>query len=68
MRIDVLRRELRYCGCIMDWERIRPMAGGTMMCVDARNFDPAAVAGACIRLLDGAPHRREIDRPHACAA
>lgn len=43
----------KTCGCVTHWKRIVPVAGSKMG-VNARNFDPAAIAGTEIRPLDGA--------------
>ncbi len=43
----------RNCGCVTHWKRVVPVAGSKMG-VNARNFDPAAMAGVEIRPLDGA--------------
>jgi hypothetical protein len=43
----------RTCGCVTHWESIKPMDSGKMG-VNARNFDPQALEGIPIRLLDGA--------------
>jgi hypothetical protein len=41
------------CGCIMLWERVEPKKD-SYVGVNSRNFDPADVAAARVRLLDGA--------------
>jgi hypothetical protein len=43
----------RQCGCVMNWEAVRPVAGARMG-VNARNFEPQALGDVRIRLLDGA--------------
>lgn len=43
----------KTCGCIINWERIRPQPGARRG-VNLRNFDPAMVDALRVRLLDGA--------------
>jgi hypothetical protein len=52
------RKALRFvrcksCGCIMNWERIEPVAGSRVG-VNARNFEPETLGAVRIRLLDAA--------------
>ena len=59
------RKALRFfrcsnCGCVMNWERVRPRKV-TYMGVNARNLDPNAIAGVRIRLLDGADTWNYLD-------
>ncbi len=42
-----------HCGCVTHWERIVPVEGSKMG-VNARNLDPAELAGIPVELLDGA--------------
>lgn len=48
------------CGCVLHHERAKPTPDG-MIGVNARNFDPAAIAGARIRRLDGAKTWKYLD-------
>jgi len=48
------------CGCIMNWERIRPRKV-TYMGVNARNFEPDGIRDVRIRLLDGAVTWKYLD-------
>ncbi len=41
------------CGCVMQWKSLE-ITEGTKTGVNARNFDPAAIEGVKVRLLDGA--------------
>jgi len=43
----------KTCGCVMQWKKLE-VGEGTRTGVNARNFDPAAVANVRVRLLDGA--------------
>lgn len=42
----------RRCGCVMCWQRIVPVEGRTKMGVNARNFEPEALADARMVVLD----------------
>jgi hypothetical protein len=48
------------CGCVTHWQSIEPREGGRMG-VNARNFEPGAVAFVRIRLLDGAATWKYLD-------
>ena len=48
------------CGCIMNWERVRPRKVNYMG-VNARNFEPDVVASVRIRLLDGVDTWKYLD-------
>ena len=52
---DRMLRLLRCktCGCVTHWEGIDPAAGDRMG-INIRNFEPALVQGARLKLLDGA--------------
>lgn len=50
----------RKCGCVMRWERIQP-APASRVGVNARNFEPAVIATARVRHLDGASTWRYLD-------
>ncbi len=43
----------KTCGCVMQWTKFN-IGQDTFTGVNARNFEPAAVAGVKVRLLDGA--------------
>jgi hypothetical protein len=43
----------RMCGCVMQWKKFE-VGKDTYTGVNARNFEPAAVASVKVRLLDGA--------------
>lgn len=48
------------CGCVLCWQGIaKPASGRTG--VNARNFDPAVIAGLRIRHFDGAKTWRYLD-------
>ena len=49
-----------HCGCVVCWRRIVPGGSGRMG-VNARNFDPALIGPAPIRLLDGADTWKFLD-------
>jgi hypothetical protein len=58
-------RTLRFvrcttCGCVMNWERVRSRKVNYMG-VNMRNFDPGALAGVKIRVLDGADTWKYLD-------
>jgi len=48
------------CGCVTHWTPLRPRSGGRMG-VNARNFEPADIAKACVRRFDGASSWRFLD-------
>ena len=48
------------CGCITHWEATHPTATSRMG-VNARNFDPAAIATIRVRRLDGASTWKFLD-------
>ncbi|HVN35473.1 MAG TPA: GFA family protein [Casimicrobiaceae bacterium] len=48
------------CGCIMHWEATKPTSNSRMG-VNARNLDPAAIAGVRVRRLDGASTWKFLD-------
>jgi hypothetical protein len=48
------------CGCIMYWKKIQSR-NGSRMGVNARNFEPVAIDGIRIRLLDGADTWKYLD-------
>jgi hypothetical protein len=48
------------CGCIMNWERVKPRKV-TYVGVNARNFEPSALSAVRIRLLDGAATWKYLD-------
>ena len=48
------------CGCIMCWEATNPAAIDRMG-INARNFEPAAIAGVRVRHLDGASTWKFLD-------
>ena len=50
----------RACGCILHHERTTPRADGWIG-VNARNFEPGAIAGVRIRRLDGASSWKYLD-------
>lgn len=50
----------RNCGCVTHWERI-PSKADSKFGVNARNFEPGAIASVRIRLLDGADTWKYID-------
>lgn len=50
----------RRCGCVMAWEPARRRSAGRMG-VNARNFEPEAIAGIRVRRLDGADTWRFLD-------
>lgn len=59
------RKALRFvrcatCGCIMNWERVKPRKV-IYMGVNARNFEPSALGAVRIRLLDGADTWKYLD-------
>ena len=50
----------RTCGCVTHWHPL-PRTAGARMGVNARNFDPADVAGIRVRRLDGASTWKYLD-------
>lgn len=50
----------RNCGCVLHHERIRKSRDGVIG-VNARNFEPAVIARARIRRLDGAASWEYLD-------
>ena len=59
------RKSLKFvrcseCGCIINWRRNVPRTVNYMG-VNARNFEPAALTSARIRLLDGADTWKYLD-------
>ena len=48
------------CGCISHWEAVDPKPTSRMG-VNARNLDPAAIAGVRVRRLDGASTWKFLD-------
>ena len=48
------------CGCVMLWERVR-RGGADRMGVNARNFEPEAIASVRVRRLDGATTWKFLD-------
>ena len=48
------------CGCVMNWERVRPRKVNYVG-VNARNFDPSVLGAVRIRLLDGANTWKYLD-------
>ena len=59
------RKALRFvrcatCGCVMNWERVRPRKPNYMG-VNARNFEPTALGPVRIRPLDGADTWKYLD-------
>ncbi len=50
----------RACGCVLHHERIRRSRAGVIG-VNARNFEPAVIARARIRHLDGANSWKYLD-------
>jgi hypothetical protein len=59
------RKALRFvrcatCGCVTNWKRARPRKV-TYMGVNMRNFEPGALDGVRIRLLDGADTWKYLD-------
>jgi len=59
------RKALRFvrcttCGCVTNWKRARPRKV-TYMGVNMRNFEPSALDGVRIRLLDGADTWKYLD-------
>jgi hypothetical protein len=61
------RKALRFvrcarCGCVVRWERVAPRKV-PYVGVNARNFDPADIGPARIRLLDGAGSWKYLDGP-----
>jgi len=48
------------CGCITHWERINPREDARMG-VNARNFEPSALASIRVRRLDGASTWKYLD-------
>lgn len=50
----------KTCGCIMYWEPVQAKAG-SMMGVNARNFEPGMIEGVRVRRLDGASTWKYLD-------
>ena len=48
------------CGCIMHWEAAHP-TDSSRMGINARNFEPSAIASTRIRRLDGASTWKFLD-------
>jgi hypothetical protein len=43
----------KACGCVMQWKKLE-VNEGTSTGVNARNFEPSAMEGIQVRMLDGA--------------
>ena len=50
----------KTCGCVTNWQRIRPRKENYMG-VNARNFEPSDLGDVRIRLLDGADTWKYLD-------
>ena len=55
-RGDLAFRRCRVCGCVVDWRAVPPLHLNRMR-INARLFDPAVLAAAQVRWLDGAAWR-----------
>jgi hypothetical protein len=54
----------KTCGCVMQWKKLEVGAvarSSTNTGVNARNFEPSAVVGVKVRLLDGADTWKYIE-------
>jgi hypothetical protein len=51
----------KHCGCVMQWRKLM-LGPDTRTGVNARNFEPSAIDGARIRLLDGAQSWNYLDQ------